>query len=169
MKQQFGKFSAAIAAAKVNHSVWEALRDLSQTVAGHRLFTVTTVDMEAGLARRAFTSHPVEYPLSGTKPIHRDRWFDIVHGEQRSFIANTIGEIAQVFPDHDLIRSLGCGSVINLPVVLKGELTATINILHEELYYTPERVALAEEHRMVPAMLCCALAYRFDLPDKKPD
>ena len=169
MKQQFGKFSAAIAAAKDNHSVWEALRDLSQTVAGHRLFTVTTVDMKAGLARRVFTSHPQEYPVSGTKPIHRDAWFDIVHGEKRSFIANTIEDIARHFPDHELIRSLGCGSVINLPVVLKGELAATINRLHEDRYYTPERVALAEQHLSIPAMLCCALGARFDLSDKKSD
>lgn len=169
MRQALGKFSAAIAAAKDSHSVWEALRDLAFTVAGHRLFTVTTVDMEAGLARRVFTSHPAEYPVSGTKPIHRDAWFDIVHGEKRSFIANTIDDIAKHFPDHELIRSLGCGSVINLPVVLMGELAATINLLHEDRYYTPERVALAEQHLSIPAMLCCGLCARFDLNDKKPD
>jgi hypothetical protein len=27
----------------------------------------------------------------GTKPIHFDSWFDIVHKQHRSFVANTIG------------------------------------------------------------------------------
>jgi hypothetical protein len=162
-------FNRTISTAVEPAAVWRALRDLSQTTAGHKLFTVTTVDMEARLARRVFTSHPEEYPVSGTKPIHRDAWFDIVHGEKRSFVANTIQDIAKHFPDHELIRSLGCGSVINLPVVVLGELAATINLLHEDHYYTPERVALAERHLTIPAMLCCALGARFDLAYKKPD
>ena len=162
-------FNRAIAAAENAASVWDALRDLSQAVAGHRLFTVMTVDMEAGLARRAYSDHPQEYPVSGTKPIHHDQWFDIVHGEKRSFVANTIADIAKVFPDYGLIASLGCGSVINLPVVLRGELVATINMLDAEHHYTPQAVVAAESQLAVPAKLCCALARWFDLSGKRPD
>jgi hypothetical protein len=150
-------FNAAIAAARTPEAVWPPLADLAQAVAGHRLFTVTTVDMTAGLARRLYTSHPREYPVSGTKPIHRDAWFDIVQGEGRSFVANTIADIAKVFPDHELIWSLGCGSVLNLPVMLRGELVATVNLLYGEHHYTPARVQAAERELRTPAMLCCAL------------
>ncbi len=122
--------------------------------------------MTAGLARRAYSSEPSEYPVSGTKPIYRNRWFDIVHRERRTFVANTIEEIAEVFPDHALIASLGCGSVINLPIVLEGELVATINLLDVAEHYTPERVGLAEDRLAIPACLCCALALRFDAQDK---
>lgn len=135
---------------------------LSASVAGHRLFTVMTVDMGAGLAQRAYTSHPREYPVSGTKPIQRNPWFDTVHGERRSFVANTIDDIAKVFPDHALIASLGCGSVLNLPVVLKGELAGTVNLLHQPNWYTPERVARAESELPIPAWLCFALALLLD-------
>lgn len=135
---------------------------LSASVAGHRLFTVMTVDMGAGLAQRAYTSHPREYPVSGTKPIQRNPWFDTVHGERRSFVANTIDDIAKVFPDHALIASLGCGSVLNLPVVLKGELAGTVNLLHQPNWYTPERVARAESELAIPARLCFALALLLD-------
>ncbi len=89
---------------------------LVREVIGARLFTVMLSDMKAGLARRAYTSDPENYPASGTKPTHRNEWFDIVHGERRAFVANTIDDIAKVFPDHELIKSLGCESVINLPV-----------------------------------------------------
>ena len=120
------------------------------------------VDMPAGLARRAYSNHPAEYPVSGTKPIHRDAWFDIVHGQKRSFVANSIEDIAKVFPDHAAIAELGCGSVINLPVVLEGDLVATINLLDAAGFYTPERVARAETQLAIPARLCCSLARRFD-------
>ncbi|MEQ1525002.1 MAG: GAF domain-containing protein, partial [Aestuariivirga sp.] len=106
---------------------------------------------------------------SGTKPIHRDQWFDIVHGERRSFVANTIAEISKVFPDFELIASLGCGSVMNLPVVLQGELVATVNMLDEEHHFTPERVAAAEASLAIPAKLCYVLAAQFDRRTGKPD
>lgn len=158
MESAQSEFVQAAAEARTASDVWLALGSLAGATVGHRLFTVTTVDMKAGLAQRLFTSHPAEYPVSGTKPIHRDRWFAIVHGEKRSFVANTAAEFADIFPDHQLIASLGCGSVLNLPVVLGGELCATINLLHQEHWYTPERVARAEEILLLPAMFCCAWA-----------
>lgn len=162
MQSVLKKFEAAVGAAQNADSVWKALQDFSQATVGHKLFTVMTVDMKAGLARRAYSDHPIEYPISGTKPINRDTWFDIVHLERRSFVANTIADIAKVFPDFQLIASMGCGSVINLPVIIKNELVATINLLHQENYYTPERVAVAELNLAMPAMLCCSLAKQLE-------
>ena len=162
-------FDHAISTARDSKAVWKALEELSGAVVGHKLFTIMTVDNAAGLARRAYTSHPRDYPVSGTKPIHRDQWFDIVHGERQSFVANTIAEIAGVFPDFELIASLGCGSVMNLPVVLQGELVATVNMLDEEHHYTPERVAAAEASLAIPAKLCYALSAQFDTRTGKPD
>jgi len=162
------KFVDAISQARDSGSNWGALEDLARVVVGHRLFTVMSVDMTADLARRAYSSHPAEYPVSGTKPIHRDAWFDIVHGQRRSFVANTIEDIAEVFPDHAIIASLGCGSVLNLPVVLEGDLVATINLLDVSGHYTPERVASAEAELAVPARLCCSLALRFGAGRAEP-
>ena len=169
MSSDYISFDHAISTARDSNAVWKALKELSGAVVGHKLFTIMTVDNAAGLARRAYTSHPRDYPVSGTKPIHRDQWFDIVHGERRSFIANTIADIAKVFPDFELIASLGCGSVMNLPVVLQGELMATVNMLDEEHHYTPERVAAAETSLAIPAKLCYVLAVQFDTRSGKPD
>lgn len=163
------RFQNAISIAANEEEVWRALRELAEVGPGCRLFTVMTVDMQAGLARRAFTSHPEQYPVSGTKPIHQDSWFEIVHGRQQSFVANTLVDISKVFPDFELIASLGCGSVLNLPVVIKGELVATINMLAESHHYTAERVTAAEARLHVPARLCWALAALFDRDNKTPD
>ena len=99
---------------------------------GTRLFTVTVQDEAQGLARRAYTSHPVEYPVSGTKPLTRDGWYDQCIGGQQTFVANTTPEFAKYFFDHALITSLGLGSCINIPVVSGGQVLGTVNLLAEE-------------------------------------
>ena len=145
------RFEQALAAARSEGEVFGALYRLSDALLPVRLWTVMTVDLEAGLARRAYTNEPEAYPASGTKPITRNDWFEIVHGQHRSFVANTLDEIAQVFPDYALIGSLGCGSVLNLPVVLEGALVATVNLLDAEGHFTPERVRHCEAVLTGPA------------------
>ncbi len=162
MNKNNTKFEKQIASADNANAVWKALEVLSLSMDGHKLFTVMTVDMAAGLAKRAYSSHPTQYPVTGTKPIHKDAWFAIVHGQRRSFVANTIADISKVFPDYELIASLGCGSVINLPVVLRNELVATVNLLHVEQHYNAMRVAEIETNLSLPSMLCCALASAMD-------
>jgi hypothetical protein len=147
------KFDHLIKDAETPAKCWRALQNYVDAQVGAKLFTVMTVDMERLLAQRVYTNDPIAYPLSGTKPITLDRWFDIVHRQQKMFVANTIAEIADVFPDHEKIWSLGCGSVVNLPVIIEGELAATINFLHEEHYYKPERIRLISSQLSEPAKL----------------
>lgn len=108
---------------------------------GTRLFTVTVQDLARDVARRAYTSHPVEYPVSGTKPLTRDGWYDHCISGQKTFVANTTPEFAKYFFDHALITSLGLGSCINIPVVAAGQVLGTVNLLAEEHHFTPERLA----------------------------
>ena len=156
--EAIARFDAAIANAKGAGEAFGALQALVQATVGAKLFTFMTVDMQAEVARRAYTSDPQNYPTSGTKPIRYDSWFDIVHKERQYFVANTIADIAKVFPDHELIDSLGCQSVVNMPVVLGGELVGTVNMLDVDGYYTAERVALIKEIIAVPAKLAAMVA-----------
>lgn len=123
---------------------------------GTRLFTVTTHDLTAGLFRRAYTSHPVEYPAHGTKPLERDAWYDLCITRAQPFIANTAADFATVFFDHALITAMGLGSAANLPVIAEdGTVPATVNLLAEPHHFTPDRLtaytALVARHR--PALL----------------
>ena len=111
---------------------------------GTRLFTVTVQDLTMDVARRAYTSHPVEYPVSGTKPLTRDGWYDHCITGQQTFVANTTPEFARYFFDHALISSLGLGSCINIPLIEGGAVLGTINLLAEEHHFTPEKLAAYE-------------------------
>ena len=96
------------------------------------------------VARRAYTSHPVEYPVSGTKPLTRDGWYDYCITGQRTFVANTTPEFAKYFFDHALITSLGLGSCINIPLVQAGQVLGTVNLLAEEHHFSPAKLAAYE-------------------------
>ena len=150
-------FAAALSRATTEAAAFDALCTLTRATVGAKLFTIMTVDMGAMLARRAYTDDPVHDPTSGTKPIERNAWFDIVHGRRKTFVANTLADIARVFPDAELIGRLGCGSVVNLPVVLGGELVATVNILEAEGHYTPDRVELIHAALALPALATLAV------------
>lgn len=145
-------FVTELAAAQGEEAVFAALYQLSTALVPVRLWTIMTVDMEAGLARRAYSNMPEAYPASGTKPIMHNDWFEIVHGQHETFVANTLSAIADVFPDYELIGSLGCASVVNLPVIHAGELVATVNLLDGEDYFTTQRVAAIETALALPAL-----------------
>ena len=119
------------------------LADLHMACAtlGTRLFTVTALDDSAGLHRRVYTSHPVEYPVLGTKPLVRDAWYAACVASRRAFVANTPAELATVLFDHALILSLGLGSCANLPVQADGQVRGTVNLLAEAGHFTPDRLA----------------------------
>lgn len=125
---------------------------------GCRLFTVTVINADATLAARTFTSHPVEYPLAGTKPMTRDAWYDHVVTGLNSFIANTPAEFEKLFFDHALITSLGLGSALNIPIILNGKVLGTVNILAEAQHFTPDLLdayhaaTMAEHDALVAAI-----------------
>jgi hypothetical protein len=154
------EFDRAIAEETDPDAPFAALQRFSAALVGVRLFTVMTTDLAAGLARRAFSSDPVAYPASGVKPIRPDAWFALISEQRQPFVANSIADIARVFPDHELIASLGCGAVVNLPVFIGNSLMGTVNILHEEGYYTPERVSRFVAYANLPAKLAMLAAGR---------
>lgn len=145
------RFDAAMAAAATPEPRYAALHALADEIVGARLFTVMITDMQAMLARRAYSSDAENYPVSGIKPIVLNRWFNHVAHRREVFVANTLDDIDDVFPDAALIGRLGCGSVLNLPVFDNGALAGTANLLHEAGHYTPARVALAKEVLTGPA------------------
>ncbi len=145
-------FMQALAAKGQPDRTFEALARLVQDTIGAKLFTTMVIDRDRNVARRNFTNMPEAYPVSGEKPRNKDRWADIVEGQHETFVANSIEEIAVVFPDHELIRSLGCESCINVPVTIDGQVIGTLNCLHEAGHYTPERVEAANALKLPGAV-----------------
>lgn len=148
------RFVAGVAAPGQPEAAFAALAGLVAAEVGARLFTVMTFDAARGVSRRRWSNMPDAYPQGGTKPMQEDRWADQVLGRREPFVANDIDAIAEVFADHGLIRSLGCESCLNLPIVVGGEVLGTLNCLDAAGHYTPERVARARDALSVPGAAC---------------
>lgn len=139
--------------------VFAALHRATAAAGGARLFTVTALDRRAGLARRVWSSHPVEYPVSGVKPLRHDAWSAQVIERGETFVANATPAFAPYFPDHALINALGCGAALNIPVPDGTLVVGTVNLLDVEGHFTSARVARFEALMMLHrSALVAALA-----------
>jgi hypothetical protein len=153
-------FTKAVAKGGAQPSTaFDALKTLTDEVVGVKLFTVMTHDSVNGVAQRIYSNMPDAYPVSGTKPANETDWTRQVIRDKRTFVANDIEGIAKVFSDHELIKSLGCESVINVPIVVDGAVMGTINCLHEAGFYTDDKVAAAEALKL-PGAVCLLLNER---------
>jgi hypothetical protein len=159
-KAALTQFNAEIAVAKGPDAAFSALQRLVQAVVGAKLFTVMQVDMAADVSRRSFSSDPVAYPVSGTKPINYGPWFDLVHKQRAYYVANTIEDISKLLFDHELINSLGCQSIVNMPVFIGDEMLGAVNMLNVEGYFTDERVQTIRDVLEIPAKLAMVVALR---------
>ncbi len=152
----YGSFLNALASPGQPAKAFEALEALTKELVGVKLFTVMTSSEASKTSERVYSNMPDAYPVSGTKPYHDNVWSDITLRDKQTFVANTIDDIAKVFDDHELIKSLGCESVINVPVIIDGTVVGTINCLHDEGFYTQDRVAAAEALKL-PGAICMLL------------
>ena len=158
----YSAFTRAVADGdRLPEQAFDALWTLTRDMVGVKLFTIMTYDGKQGVASRIYSNMPDAYPVSGTKPANETDWSRQVIGEKRTFVANDIDGIAAVFSDHELIRSLGCESVINVPIVLDGEVAGTINCLDVAGHYTADRVAAAEALKL-PGLVCLLLLQRMN-------
>ena len=139
-------------------TAFDALCRLCDEVVSAKLFTITDHDPNRDLTRRLYSNMPDAYPVSGTKPVDKgSAWYVHVVGRQQIFIANDYAAIANVFPDHAFIQSLGCEAVINIPIVVAGRVLGTLNCLDAKGTYTREISAAAESLKL-PGAACMLLS-----------
>jgi GAF domain-containing protein len=111
---------------------------------GFRLFTVLAWLPERRVLRRVHTTHPREYPLGGEKTVEVDGgWLAALVDDREPWLGPDRAAVARVFADHELIASLGCGAVVNVPVVDGGRTLGVLNLLDAEGAYTDDSVTAA--------------------------
>jgi GAF domain-containing protein len=95
--------------------------------------------------RRVHSSHPAEYPVGGEKTVEvAAGWLDKCITAQQPYFGPGRAAVREIFADHELIDALGCGSIINVPVVADGRTLGVLNILDAEGAYDDAAVAAAE-------------------------
>jgi hypothetical protein len=112
---------------------------------GVRLFTVLAWIPERRALRRVHSSHPAEYPVGGEKTVEvAAGWLDRCITAQEPYFGPDRAAVREIFADHELIEALGCGAIINVPVVAGGRTLGVLNILDAEGAYDEDSVKVAE-------------------------
>ncbi|MGW5706563.1 GAF domain-containing protein [Amycolatopsis japonica] len=120
------------------------VEDKTRATIGVRLFTVLAWVPERRALRRVHSSHPVEYPVGGEKTVEvAAGWLERCITGQEPYFGPDSAAVREIFADHELIDSLACGAVINVPVVDDGRTLGVLNLLDAEGHYDDDSVAVA--------------------------
>lgn len=145
----------AHADAQQPQATFDAIDKALAATIGHRLFTVLVHHRAARESERVYTNMREAYPVGGRKPITDSPWMQQVMQRGLPYIGRNADDLRDVFYDHELIVSLGCRSVLNVPLRWRGETLGTLNMLHEENWYGTEHIELARVFAQlaVPAVM----------------
>jgi hypothetical protein len=106
---------------------------------GVKLFTILAFTNGGQTLQRIYSSHPQQYPVGGLKDVVTDvaaDWVTRCRDEQAPYFGATREDVRRIFTDSALIESLGCGSIINVPIVRHGVSIGALNILDAEGTYS---------------------------------
>lgn len=132
-----------------------ALQEEIRTTVGVRLFTVLAWFPKRRVLHRVHSSHPATYPVGGEKSVEvSGGWLERCIDQQLPYLGGDRAAVREVFADHRTIEGLGCGAVINVPVVDGGHTLGILNLLDAEGRYGEASVRQVSKlaERAVPAL-----------------
>ncbi|MGP3534773.1 GAF domain-containing protein [Microbacterium sp. RD1] len=116
---------------------------------GTILFTVTVLTPDGGEISRVYSTHPDVYAVGGRKRTDPSQtspiWAEQVIAGQNPFLGADRAAVRSFFFDWETIESLGCGAIVNTPVVHEGRTIGSINFLGPEGSLDEASVATAVE------------------------
>ncbi|MCT9871931.1 GAF domain-containing protein [Paenarthrobacter aurescens] len=126
-------------------AVFQQTFEAMQQEPGVILFTALQWIPQRSSLKRLFTSHPAEYPVGGEKTVEiSPGWLGTVIEDKKPFLAGDLKALREVFTDSELIQQLGCGAVINVPVLDHGHnVVGVLALLDAEGNYTRQSVETA--------------------------
>jgi GAF domain-containing protein len=141
--QLLNQACAAAAVAGGREGLFQVIDDALAELIGHKLFTILYTSPDAQQVIRMYSNQPKAYPVSGAKKMGSTPWGDLVITRGQPYIGKDMDDVKWAFFDHELIASLGCESVLNVPVVVNGRTLGTLNLLHRANWYENDHIAIA--------------------------
>lgn len=140
------------------HAVFRAVDAALKASVGHILFTILISHHATRESERFYTNMPDAYPVGGKKPITDSVLMKMLLVEGKPYIGRTAADIEWAFYDHRLIHSLGCESVLNMPVRWQGRTVGTLNLLDRANAYDEAHIPLVRTlgQLALPGMLMVA-------------
>lgn len=136
-------------------TTFQAIERGLKELVGHRMFTFLHFDLGAGTMERLYSNLGRDYPAGGHKPLRGGEWRESLIERGEVFLARDVEALRAVYSDHATLTSLGCGSVLNVPIRHDGVTLGTMNLLDAEGRYDDDtgRIALIFAGFALPAFL----------------
>src|ERR1700761_1107559 len=124
-------------------SIWSEFERSLTEVFGQRLFTVLAYDEASSRLGRLHSNRLDINPVGGLKRVTQSRWSDQVLRRGEIFVGSSREDIKAVFSEYEVLWSIGCESVLNIPVRKNGVTLGTMNLLGEAGLYDHADLELA--------------------------
>jgi hypothetical protein len=138
-------------------AVWQVMERALSEVYGQRLFTVLAYDEQSSRLGRLHSNRPDINPVGRFKRVTQSVWVDHVLRRGEVFTGSTREDIRAVFSEYEVLWSIGCESVLNIPVRKSGVTIGTMNLLAGAGQYDHADVRLASvfaQLAVVPLEAC---------------
>lgn len=110
---------------------------------GHRYMTVLIYDPSGQEAERVFSSNPAVFPATGRKSFRQGPVMARVRETGLPYVAIDRKAVIRDYPDHEKIFAMGCACLVNLPIVVGAQAVGQVNLMHEQGFYTRQKIELA--------------------------
>jgi hypothetical protein len=120
-----------------------ALRVLADTAGVAKIFTVLAFDLKQRQSVRVFTSDAALYPPEAVDQLVDTLWERTLLGKKQPLVLNDFAALASLLPEAAQLRERGCEAMLNVPVVVAGEVIGALNMLHDSGRYDAAHVEAA--------------------------
>jgi hypothetical protein len=117
-----------LTAAPDRAAAWAAIDALVDTLYDRKLFTALNHLAATSEVERLYSSNTTAYPVGGRKQKKDTHWGKKTLDEGELYICHTAADIERTFFDHALIKSLGVGGMVNVPVMVSGTCIASLSV-----------------------------------------
>ncbi|MEX4005143.1 GAF domain-containing protein [Paraburkholderia sp. EG285A] len=109
--------------------IWEELERSVTDIFGQTLFTVLAYNDATKRLCRLHSNRLDINPVGGIKRVTPSRWVEHVLNLGDVFVGSNRNDIKAVFSEYEVLWSIGCESVLNIPVRHAGVTIGTLNLL----------------------------------------
>ncbi|WP_206001901.1 GAF domain-containing protein [Paraburkholderia aromaticivorans] len=136
-------------------AIFRAVHEVAASAIGFSLFTIMSYDAQNQEVERVYTNMPDVYPVGGRKKKHGTPWAKQILLDLKPFRAETAQGIREAFDDHTVMTGMGLGSILNIPIAYDGVCIGTMNLTHQERWYTTrhEELGLLIGSFLAPALI----------------
>ncbi|NML31827.1 GAF domain-containing protein [Paraburkholderia antibiotica] len=122
--------------------IFRAVHAVAERAIGFRLLTIMSYDAQRQEVERVYTNMPDVYPIGGRKKKQGTVWAKQILQDLTPFRVETSQGIRDAFDDHAIMTGMGLGSILNIPIAYDGVCIGTMNLTHEEGWYTRRHEAI---------------------------